>query len=90
MNGNRKIQCSGVEQHVVCRASLPGMTSCRSWEEVVITRELSLVLDATENGRSNLSGASCAANGVAALEDRYDQDLTKRHLSFILYELGFR
>jgi hypothetical protein len=51
---------------------------------------LSLVLDAMENGRSNLSGASCAANGLAALEDRYDQDLTKRHLSFILYELGFR
>ena len=51
---------------------------------------LSLVLDAMENGRSNLSGASSAANGVAALEDRYDQDLTKRHLSFILYELGFR
>jgi hypothetical protein len=50
---------------------------------------LSLVLDAMENGRSNLSG-SCAANGLAAQEDRYDQDLTKRHLSFILYKLGFR
>jgi hypothetical protein len=35
---------------------------------------LNLVLDAVENGRSNLSGASRAANGVAAREDRYDQD----------------
>jgi hypothetical protein len=33
---------------------------------------LSLVLDAVENGRSNLSGASCAANGLAAQEGRYD------------------
>jgi len=75
----------------VCRASISGCIP------VGLGKKSSETVDAETSSspfygerQVDLSCASCAANGLAAQEDCYDPDLTKRHLSFILYELSFR